>query len=204
MPAEGVSTLTSIPPLLERAKLAFVVALRSAFQSSVTDKNLKYDVDQTKTKLKIYTAHPLRLEFFPAIVVSTSAGDMSMTYLMDDFVEEKEGMVVYGGRLVFTLSLTIMTKSTLERERLVDHLIIFVRHLFRDQLHAYGLEYTRDIRIGPETLMEVENTPVYEQVIDIPVYMEYKAEIDQSAFETIRAINLDISALDFDVQQQQS
>jgi len=202
MPAQGVSTLTSIPPLLERGKLAFVVALRSAFQSAVTDKNLVYDPDQSKTKLKIYTAHPLRLEFFPAIVVSNSASDMSMSYLMDDFVEEKDGNVVYAGRLIFTLSLTILTKSTLERERLVDHLIIFIRHLFRDQLHAFGIEYTRDIRIGAETLTEVDNTPVYEQTLDIPCYMEYQATIDQSAFETIRAIDLDITALTFDAEQQ--
>lgn len=201
MPAVGQSTLTSIPPLLERGKLAFVVALRSAFQSSVTDKNLKYDPDQAKTKLKIYTAHPLRLEFFPAIVVSSSSGDMSMSYLMDDFVEESGNRVTYAGRLIFTLSLTTMTKSTLERERLVDHLIIFVRHLFRDQMHAFGLEYTRDIRIGPETLIEVDNEPVYEQVIDIPCYMEYQASIDQSAFDTIRAIDMNITALTSDAGQ---
>ena len=192
----GESTLKSIPPLLERAKLGFVVALRAAFQSSFTDENLRYNEDETLTKLKIYTAYPQRLEFFPSLVVSSGGGDMSVTYLSDDFVEEVidaangRCMVVFAGRLVFTMSITIMTKSTLERERILDHLIMFVRHLFRPNLHAFGMEYTRDMRIGPETLTEVENTPVYEQAIDIPCYMEYEAKIDQGALETIRKIDI--------------
>jgi hypothetical protein len=195
MPVVGESKLTSIPPLLERAKLAFVVALRSAFQSSVTDKNLKYDPSEQSTKLKIYTAHPLRLEFFPSLVVSTGGGDMSFTYLGDDFVEENDNNeVVFAGRLIFTMSLTILSRSTLERERILDHLIIFVRHLFRAELHRFGLEFTRDIRVGPETLTEIENTPVYEQVLDIPCYMEYEARIDQGAFDCLRIVDIDAVA----------
>lgn len=185
---------------MEQGKLAFVVALRSAFKSSVTDKNLRYDEDQNKTKLKIYTAHPLRQEFFPAIVVSNSSGDMSMTYLEDDLTEQEPDKVVYGGRLIFTLSLTILTRSTLERERILDHLIIFLRHLFRGKLHSFGLEYTRDMRIGGETVTEVENQPVYSQVVDIPCYMEYRAAIDQSAFDEVRAIDLNITAADVSAQ----
>jgi hypothetical protein len=64
--------------------------------------------------------------------------------------------------------------------------------LFRDNLHAFGLEYTKDIRIGPETLTEVENKPVYEQVLEIPCYMEYEAVIDQGALDTIRRIDLSV------------
>lgn len=196
MYASGTSTLTAVPPLLERAKLAFVLSLRSAFSSTITDPALKYDEDQAKSKMRIYTAHPLRLEFYPAIVVSSGGGDGSFTYLMDDFVEETEkqtrGQVVFSGRVVFTIALTILTNSTLERERILDHLIIFIRHLFRDNLHAFGLEYTKDIRIGPETLTEVENKPVYEQVLEIPCYMEYEAVIDQGALDTIRRIDLSV------------
>lgn len=189
----GTTTLTSIPPLLERAKLAFVVAMRGAFASTVTDPNLKYsDVDE-ETKIKIFTAHPLRMEFYPSLVVSTGGGDASFGYLIDDFVEEVEGEkaeVVFAGKIVFTMSLTISTNSTLERERILDHLIIFIRHLFRPNLHGFGLEYTKDIRVGPETLTEVENKPVYEQVMEIPCYMEYEVRVDQGALDTIRRINL--------------
>lgn len=192
----GESALTSIPPLLERAKLAFVVALRGAFSSDVTDPNLKYSEISEESKLRIYTAHPLRMEFYPSIVVSTGGGDASMTYLMEDFVEENVGEqadVVFAGRMTFALSLTITTNSTLERERILDHLIIFIRHLFRPSLRAFGIEYTRDIRIGPETLVEVENKPVYEQVVEIPCYMEYEARIDQRSLDTIRAIDTSVT-----------
>lgn len=192
MATTGIDSLTSIPPILERAKLAFVVAMRMAFSSSVTDKDLKYSLNEKETKLKIYTAYPKRLEFFPCLVVSASSGDMSFSYLQEDFTFENNNQELYAGRVIFTISLTVFSKSTLERERLIDHLIIFIRHLAIGLTAQYGLTITKDMRIGPETLIEVENEPAYQQVIDIPVYMEYTAQIDQSLLEEIRRINLSI------------
>jgi len=188
----GTSGLTKIPKLLEGAKLAFVLALRQAFQSSVTDENLKYSDLPEERKIQIFTAHPLKLEFYPALVVSCAGGDASMKYLMEDFIEEdvENALVKYSGQLNFTISITVLTQSTLERERIIDHLIIFVRHLFRESLHGFGLEYTRDMRIGAESIIEVENKPVYEQTFDIPCYLEYKTHIDQSSLDCIRRINI--------------
>jgi hypothetical protein len=192
----GTTTLTKMPRLMEGAKLAFVLALREAFKSQLADENLRYSDNPDETKLRIYTAHPLQLEFYPAIVVSVGGGDASFKYLQDDFIEENEGdaRVRYSGQMSFTISLTVLTNSTLERERIIDHLIVFVRHLFRDVLHGFNLEYTRDMRVGSENILEVENRPVYEQTFDIPVYLEYHADIDQKEFDTIRRIDVsDIS-----------
>jgi hypothetical protein len=188
----GTSKLTKMPKLLEGAKLAFVLALREAFKSNLADVNLRYSDNPDETKLRIYTAHPLQLEFYPAIVVSVSGGDASFRYLQDDFVEESvdEAIVRFSGQMNFTISLTVLTGSTLEREKIMDHLIVFVRHLFRDVLHGYNLEYTRDMRVGSENILEVENKPVYEQTFDIPCYMEYHADIDQSTMDTIRRIDV--------------
>lgn len=188
----GVTALTSMPRLMEGAKLAFVLALREAFKSSLADENLRYSDNPDETKLRIYTAHPLQLEFYPAIVVSVAGGDASFRYLQDDFVDEDvdAAQVKYSGQMSFTVSLTVLTNSTLERERIIDHLIVFVRHLFRDVLHGFNLEYTRDMRIGSENILEVENKPVYEQTFDIPCYMEYHANIDQGALDTIRRIDI--------------
>lgn len=189
---QGTTTLTKMPRLLEGAKLAFVLALREAFKSSLTDENLRYSDNPDETKLRIYTAHPLQLEFYPAIVVSVAGGDASFRYLQDDFVSEDvdAAVVKYSGQLSFTISLTVLTNSTLERERIIDHLIVFVRHLFRSVLHGYNLEYTRDMRVGSENILEVENKPVYEQTFDIPCYMEYHANIDQNALDTLRKIDV--------------
>lgn len=186
----GTSKLTSPPRIIERAKLAFVKGLREAFSSSIADPRLRYSEDKDVTKLKIFTAHPLVPEFFPSIVVSTAGGDASFRYLADDFTDTRveDNELVYAGRVVLTISLTVLSNSTLEREKVMDHLIIFIRHLFRDRLHGFGLEYTRDIRIGPETLTEVENKPVYEQTMDIPCYMEFDARVDQRALDEIRSV----------------
>ena len=188
----GKTTLTSVPKLLEGAKLSFVLALREMFKSPLTDENLRYSDSADQTKIRIYTAHPLTMEFFPCIVVSTGGGDVSFGYLQEDFVSEdvENSLVHYAGRVSFTISLTVLTQSTLERERIIDHLILYVRHLFRDLMHGYGLEYTHDMRIGSENISEVENRPVYEQTFDIPCYMEYHASIDQSELETLRRIDI--------------
>lgn len=188
----GVDTLKQMPRVMEGAKLAFVLALREAFQSPLTDPNLVYSADPTKTKIKIYTAYPLQLEFFPAVIVSISGGDVSFKYLQEDFTSENpdQSLVNYDGQMSFTVSLTVQAGSTLERERIMDHLIIYVRHLFRSVLHGFNLEYTRDMRLGAENVFEVESKPVYEQTFDIPCYMEYHASIDQSALETIRRIDI--------------
>lgn len=188
----GVSGLTKMPRLVEGAKLSFVLALREAFKSPLADENLRYSDNVDESKIRIYTAHPLQLEFYPAIVVSVGGGDASFRYLQDDFVEEDvdDSLVRFSGQLNFTISLTVLTNSTLERERIMDHLIVFVRHLFRDVIHGFNLEYTRDMRVGSENIIEVENRPVYEQTFDIPVYLEYHADVDQRSLSTIRRIDI--------------
>jgi len=199
---QGTSGLTQVPKLLEGAKLAFVLALRQAFSSAITDPNLRYSENQEETKLKIYTAHPLTMEFFPAIVISNGGGDASFRYMQEDFIDESPDntTLTYSGLVSLTISLTILTKSTLERERILDHLIVFIRHLFRDVLHGFNLEYTRDIRVGSENIIEVENTPVYEQTMDIPCLLQYAATIDQSALDTIRKIDVgDLTISDVNV-----
>jgi hypothetical protein len=186
----GVSTLKEVPKLLEKAKLSFVIALRRMFESSIADKDLRYSENTEETKIRIYSAYPLTLEFFPAIVVSASAGDVSFGYLQDDFIHDDVGaaLVKYSGKLEFTISLTILSNSTLERERIMDHLIIFIRHVFKDLLRSYNMQFYREMRVGSESLTEVENKPVYEQTMDIPIYMEYHANIDQASLDTLRAI----------------
>jgi hypothetical protein len=87
------------------------------------------------------------------------------------------------------------TGSTLERERLIDHTIFFVRHLFRDVFHSFDIEYTKDITVGGEEITEVDNKPLYSQTISIPAYLEYTVAVDQSKLEEIRSIML--SAVDY-------
>ncbi len=204
LPIPGETKETSVPKILEGAKLAFVLALRKAFSSSLTDENLRYDADKGKTKIKVFTAYPLRMEFLPALVVSVGGGDASVKYLADDFVEEDvaAATVRYAGQINFNVSVTILSRSTLERERIMDHLIFFIRHLFIGDFRRaqspkfnFDLLYSRDIRVGAENISESENKPLYEQTIDLPCYMEYHAEIDQGTLETLRAVKIDIQAI---------
>jgi hypothetical protein len=212
LPIPGETKATGVPRLLEGAKLAFVLALRQAFASSLTNKDLKYDPKPELSKIKIFTAHPLRMESFPALIVSVGGGDCSIKYLMDDFVDEIEdqGIVEYAGQLSFSISITILTNSTLERERIVDHLIFFIRHLFidvfrriRTEKFNFDLVYTKDIRLGPENIIEIENKPVYEQTMDVPVYLEYHAFVDQGSLETLRAIGVTMEAINIDAIEAQ-
>ena len=196
---EGSSTLTKIPKLLEGAKLAFVLGLRRAFSCSLIDKDLQYNVDPALTKIKVWTAFPLRLEFFPSLVVSCGGGDLSTKYLADDFVDESEdgNTVNFAGQLNFTISITVLSKSTLERERILDSLILIIRHLFINELRHtrspgfnFDLTYSKDIRASSEQIVEIENAPAYSQTVDVPVYLEYQASVDRSALETLRATDV--------------
>lgn len=190
LPVEGITTSTEVPKVLERAKLGFVIALRQAFSSSLTHADLRYDPDKTKTKIKIYTAHPLTMEFFPCLVVSAASGDASVNFLQDEYIGTSEESTVdtYGGKISFTISITVISNRTVERERIMDHIMFFTRHLFRDAFRTFDLEYTRGITIGAETVMEVDNKPVYEQTISIPCYLEWVSGVDKKTLDAVRQI----------------
>jgi hypothetical protein len=190
LPVEGITTATEVPKVLERAKLGFALALRQAFASSLTHKDLKYSTDKAKTKIKIYTAHPLTMEFFPCLVVSASSGDASVNFLQDEYIGtvEDSSIVTYGGKIIFTVSITVITNGTVERERIMDHITFFIRHLFKDVFRSFNLEYSKGITIGAENVTEVDNRPICEQTISIPCYMEWSAGIDQAQLETVRKI----------------
>lgn len=192
LPIEGVTTATEVPRILEGAKLSFVLALRQAFASTFTHPSLRY-TSGADTSIKIFTAHPLVMEFMPCIVVSAASGNASFGYLQDDFVREDPDSYsqYYSGKVTFNLALTIYTGSTLEREKIIDHLIFYIRHLFRGTFHNFNLEYTKNISVGSENVYEVDNKPVYEQTMSIECYMEYKAVVDQSQMEEIRKIILE-------------
>ena len=187
-----------MPKLLERARLAFVVTFRHAFGSELVDPNLKYDEDQNLTKIKIFRHHPQKMEFFPCIMLSTAHGDASVSYLQDELIEQSEYPAFrrYNGKVVFTISANIYSKSTLELERIIDHVILYLRHLFLGDIRSFGIIYTRDITVGGEQVQEVDNAPLYSQTIDIPCYMEYTIDVDQSHLDKIRQINF--SAVNFD------
>lgn len=201
LPVEGITTATEVPKVLERAKLGFALALRTAFASSLTHVDLKYDPDKTKTKIKIYTAHPLQMEFFPCLVVSAASGDASVNFLQDEYLGtvEESSVVTYGGKISFTMSITVIANGTVERERIMDHIMFFTRHLFKDVFREINLEYSRGITIGGETVMEVDNKPIYEQTISIPCYLEWQSGIDQATLDVVRgiivtAINTELNA----------
>jgi hypothetical protein len=190
LPVEGISTATEVPKVLERAKLGFVIALRQAFASSLTHADLRYDPDKTKTKIKIYTAHPLQMEFFPCLVVSAASGDAAVNFLQDEYIGtvEESSVVTYGGKVSFTMSITVITNGTVERERIMDHILFFTRHLFKDVFRTFNLEYSKGITIGAETVMEVDDKPICEQTISIPCYLEWQSSIDQETLDTVRQV----------------
>ncbi len=190
--AEGVSSLTSIPSLVERVKLSFVQALRHSFSSNLTNKDIRYNQDESLTKIKIYTAYPLRMEFVPAIVVNVSSGDLSFNYLQDDFltyIEDKE-ISIYNGKVPLTIRLSVISNGTLEREKIIDHLIFYLRHVFLGLFRRYNIYYLSNISLGDESIQEVSGRLIYEQAITIPCYVEYTAEVDMKEIETLQAITV--------------
>ena len=195
VPTGGNSAGGGVPKLVEGAKLAFVMALRSMFSSELTNANIRYSKNKETTKLKIFTAHPTKIEFYPCLIVSVASGDCSFKYLQDDLVSQnlQKSEYLYAGQLWFNIAITIMTNTTVDREKLIDHLIFYLRHVAVGTIRSFNILYGKGMRLGPENIIEVENKPVYEQTLDIPCYLEYRSTVSQELMQTLRRIGTDLT-----------
>ncbi|MEM5781877.1 MAG: hypothetical protein QXD43_01610 [Candidatus Aenigmatarchaeota archaeon] len=178
-----------IPSLFEKVRNGFTILLRKSFASKYVPEEYKYDPEEHKTKIKIYTTFPQKLEFFPLIVTTISDTDFSVQYLQDEESIDENGMPTYFGKIEFTLDVTIKTRSIKDRDRIVDILLFFLRILGKNFFRSLGIEYFKNLRVSEESIEIVNEMPVYTTTIAIPCYTEYEITISPQELENI----LDIS-----------
>lgn len=165
-----------VPNLYEKVRRDFVVVLRACFASDYTDENIKYNINPNNTKIKIYNSYPKTLEFFPSIIVSIDNANISFKYLQDDFLGESNGVQKYNGGVEFDVKLVVYSRSVVERDRILDHLIYFLRNIIVNNIRGIGLHYSNNLRIGDESTNVVNKELIFSNAITIPCYAEYEVE----------------------------
>jgi hypothetical protein len=162
-------------------KRAFEIVLREIFASDIVEEKFRYvpppDIPQGKaeelekqgidygggerTKIRIYRSFPKRLISYPAIVISTSGFDASLTAMGESNEEvwsgQDQGTVTShtaGGYLIVPVEIKIHSKeSPNDRDRLTDIMLILLRILRRNYFSRFGLGY-RTIRVSGEDQYE--------------------------------------------------
>ena len=185
-----------IPPIYEKLRYNLVGMLRMAFASQLTDENLKYSISKTQRKIEIYPTYPNVLEFFPCIVASISSVDFSHTYLEEEIIyfNNAEGKSLYNGILSVDVNLTVYSKSARERDRIIDHIIMFFKNLFVNHFKEIGIQFRKNMRISDESVSQISGGIVFSNTITIPCSIEYEIERVPDIEELIQQINIsDIS-----------
>lgn len=172
----GNQSVYRVPNLYEKIRRDLVVVLRACFASDYTDENIRFNINPNNTKIKIYNSYPKVLEFFPCIIVSIDNVNISFKYLQDDFVQENNGIYKYNGGVEFAVKLAVYSRSVVERDRILDHLIYFLRNIIVKNIRGIGAHYSSNMSIGDESTSVINKELIFSNAISIPCYAEYEVE----------------------------
>jgi hypothetical protein len=188
----NLDTSFKLPSIYEKLRYNFVTLLRAAFASEITDENLRYSTDKTKRKIEIYPTYPQILEFFPSIAVNLSSLNFSHTYLEDELqnIDFAQGTYLYNGIFVVDINMTVYSKSIRERDRIIDHLILFFKHLFVNHFRELGIQFRKDMRVSDESVTPITGGILYSNTITIPCSIEYEIKRVAEIEGIIQQINI--------------
>ena len=122
--------------------------------------------------------------------ITAAPAHYSCTYLT--FTDQKAFTYPAGkwvqSSLEVPVRITVYAMSTTDRERILDLIILYIRHVFRDFLAPY-ITYI-NIRIGEESSTIISNQVVYTNTVTVDCWTHYADYIDQSLLELIKKIDV--------------
>lgn len=192
----------------ELVRSGFVRALRVVFESnqdfqyktSLTD---PYQPDDN-SGVFIYDAWPWKRIGYPAIIVTLGAADPLLrtiggehqSDIQDSGYVGQDGLTyfnnigeVFGGGVQTTVKIDVLARSAIERSRVMDWLVLYIRHFFTDTFSQQGVSIA-DMSHAGETMQLVGNEPVYSDALAVTVYSEFQRTIFNGVFGTIDAVSL--------------
>ena len=128
--------------------------------------------------MNIYDTNPEDLLTFPLVVISGSSGQMVTAALSGDFASEiydKEGELtgyLYGGLYNFNIEVEIGTKSTLERETLMDIISFALRFAIRREIEKHGI-LIKDMSYGGENKIQYDSSFIYTSTLNLQTFSEW-------------------------------
>lgn len=178
-------------------KRAFVSVLRTVFSDESIAEEYRYSPDRAKRQLSIFRAFPKRITSLPCIIVETDISDVSIKQLGEEIVEQildDDGKTVlgriYGGVCWVPVKITIMAKTTTDREMLTDLVSSYIRFAARPLFAKNRVEYL-DIQAGEagdEPLSEKDR--MFIGTVDVKCQTEFRSLIDMSIYAKIQKISL--------------
>lgn len=165
---------------VKRIKDAIITGLRAFFNNPdnyahLLPRQLSRDVF---TNMIIFDSFAEQLTKFPMIVVSNSSGRMIAGGISNDFASEvyaKDGTVegyLYGGMYEFNIEVEIGTKTTLEREVLMDITTSALRFSLRRRLEYYGV-IIKEMSYGGENATPYNSDMIYTSTMTMQTYSEW-------------------------------
>ena len=192
-------------------KLAFVRLLQAAFSHESVPAEYRWQPEtpipgvksaQGQRQLWIYRASPNRTTGLPAIFVECEPADASIAMLGQELMRQefefdpllgKDVLVtdIYSGPLFIPVKLTVVAKTTTDREILTDMVTGFVRYVFRDKFLKEKIEYL-DIQAGDAG--EEGDNPANRRFLGsltVRCQTQFSQVIDRRLYDLVQSINLD-------------
>jgi len=165
---------------LKHTKDTIIIGLRAFFANPDNYANLlpgqlPYDVF---TKMNIYDSFPEVTLTFPMLIISSSSGRMITPSINNSFASEiydnagdLEGYL-YGGMYEFSLEIEIGSKSTLEREILMDIVAAAMRFSLRRRMEYHGI-IVKEVSYSGENQIQYNADMIYTSTINIQTFSEW-------------------------------
>lgn len=182
-------------------KKAFTRALRAAFEDeNVVPPQYRFSRKHTDRQIFIWRDYPRRNLRFPQIVVTTHAGDLSMTYVGEEYSKKElenpervEGPTtapgyLFSGFLKINVEVEVVCKSLRDIENIFDLTAFFVRHVFRKNFYENNIAYTDVSQTG-----QVFEDGLYKNKLMIVVHTEYNNIVPESLYEAINKVFVGIT-----------
>lgn len=177
-------------------KLAFVSVLQTVFADNSIPAEYHYDQDETKRKLWIFRAFPKRITGLPCLIIESETADVSIKQLGQEIVaqdlsDDRKTVLanIYGGVVWLPIKITVMAKTTTDRELLLDICSGYIRYAARSLFAKNRIEYL-DISAGETGDEEFGNDRVFYGEIKVRCQTEFKQRIDMTIYDKIQKIDL--------------
>lgn len=165
---------------LKKVKDTIIKGLRAFFTNNTNYRHLLPEQINANAfiGINIFDTHPQTLRTFPMIVLSGSNGRMVSGGISNDFASEiynnagyLEGYL-YGGMYEFAIDVEIGTKTTLEREVLMDITTSALRWSLRRRMEYHGI-IIKAVSYGGENKIPYDSDFIYTSTLNAQVYSEW-------------------------------
>lgn len=192
----------------ELVRTGVVRALRIAFESN---QDFRYKTSPTDpfqpaddSGVFIYDAWPFKRTGYPAIIVALGPADPLLRTLggehrfdaVTEYQSTEDGLTystvdseTFGGGAETTVNITTYARSRIQCSRLMDWLVIYIRHFFIDAFRKEGVSIV-GMSHGGESQQLVGNDPVYLDSLSLTVYSEFERTETTKLLGTINAMSL--------------